>query len=125
MLQIRKKQMDELSRACTKEFEDRMVVHIAKFFPKHYEALGEEKTRTLINYGIERAKTYGIVAERDVCKYIDLMVGFGPDYDRDPKKPWAGKTLNDQTIKDPSVKINAVYDAGLEHLRQSPEFARG
>ncbi len=125
MLKIRPEQNEELSKVAFKDFEDRMVVHIKKHFSEHYKALGEENTRTLIQYGIERAATYEIVSERDVCKYIDLMVAFGPDYDQDHKLPWAAKNLNDENLNDPSVRINTTYDAGMESLRQSSDFNVG
>jgi len=125
MLKIRKEQDQELAKASLKSFEDRMVVHIRKHYPTHYEKLGEENTRVLIQYGIERAATYEVVSERDVCKYIDLMVSFGPDYDIDARHPWAAKALNDKRLKDPSVKINTTYDTGMESLRHSPGFSAG
>jgi hypothetical protein len=113
---MRREQIDRLSEAACKNFEDRMLVHLEKFFPQHVTALGEEKTRFLVRFGVERAKTYGIVSERDVCKYIDLMVSLGVEFDTDPKLPWASRILNDPSMKSPRFKTDTLFKAGLDHL---------
>ena len=116
MLEIRQEQIDRLAEAASKNFEDRMLVHLQKFFPQHITALGEEKTRFLVRFGVEQAKTYGIISERDVCKYIDLMVSFGVEFDIDPKLPWASRILNDSAMKNPHFKTDTLFKAGLDHL---------
>lgn len=118
MLVIRQEQIDQLKVAVNKNFENRMLVHLQKFFPQHITALGEEKTRFLVQFGVERAETYGIVSERDVCKYIDLMVSLGIEFDRDPKLPWASEILNDSSMKNPRFKTENLFKAGLDHLAQ-------
>lgn len=102
-----------------KDFEDRMVVHLGKFFPKHCEALGETKVREAVHEGIRRAGGYGIVAERDVCKYIDLMFAFDRGFDKDSRYPWAARILTDPAQKDPTAKVNRLYDTALDHVRQA------
>ncbi|MCU0727305.1 MAG: hypothetical protein MUE73_16220 [Planctomycetes bacterium] len=119
MIRIRNEQKKALAAGSRKDFEDRMVAHIRKFFPKHYEQLKEENTRLLVDHEIERAKTYGIVAERDVCKYIDLSLVFGPDFDADGKQPWATEILTDKRIDDPSYRTDRLFRAGLAHLKES------
>lgn len=117
MLIIRKEQKEVLAKAAKNVFEERMLVHLKKFFPKHYEALGEDNTRELITYGIERAATYDIITERDVCKYIDLMISFGLEFDKDDNLPWAVKIFNDTSWKDASAKTDALFKAGIRHLQ--------
>ena len=39
----------------------------------------------MVQYGIKRAAVYGFTAKRDVCKYIDLMILFGRDFDTDKR----------------------------------------
>lgn len=117
MLTIRKEQAAVFAEASRMDFENRMVPHVRKFFPDHYAALQEEKTRQLIQFGIERAATHGIVNECDVCKFIDLMIAFGPGFERDPKCAWAAAILADTTISSPSEKVNKLYDHGISKLR--------
>jgi len=116
---IRQKQMEAFSQAAIQSFEDRMVIHLNEFFSEQCKALGEQKTREAIRYGIQRAAIYGIVSELDVCDYIDLMFAFGRDFDKDPQLPWAGQILNDLTIKNPTIKVNYLYDTAMEYLHQA------
>lgn len=125
MLQIRKEQSDSFSVVMRRKFNNRMVLHIQECFPEHYEKLREDNTRELVDIGVDKAATYDIVSERDVCKFIDLMLGFGVDFDENPEYPWASDILNDETLNSPSIKTNKLYDAAMEHLEQSPEFQSG
>jgi hypothetical protein len=116
MLTIRREQIDAFRRPAILDFENRMIEHIAKFFPKLFAELGEEKMRLTIQYGIKRAESYGIVAERDVCKYVNLMVACGRDFDRDPALPWARRVLNDPRVEAPSDRTEHLVNAALENL---------
>ncbi len=118
MLTIRQDQKDVFQTVAENDFVERMLVHLNKFFPKHYEALGESNCRELVDQGIKNAATYDIVNERDVCKYIDLMVSFGVDFDKDPKLPWAGKMLKDESWKNASEKTDALLKTGIKHLQK-------
>ena len=119
MFKIRKEQLDALSQASLKGFEERMVVHLNKFFQPQCRPLGEVKVREWIHYGIQRAKSYGIISERDVCKYIDLMFAFGRDFDKDRNYSLALQILTDEEITDPTQRINKLFDTALERLRQA------
>lgn len=97
-----------------------MLVHINKFFPEHYEALGDDNCRELVTLGIKNAEVYDIVNERDVCKYIDLMVSFGVEFDKNPELPWAAKILNDKSRENSTEKTEALFKTGIRHLEKSP-----
>ena len=89
MLRIRAEQFQLLSHAEVENFEEWMVAHLKRFFPVQCRAVGDSRLRETIQTGIERAARYQITARRDVCKYIDLMVVFGRDFDTDRRYPWA------------------------------------
>ncbi|MHC4557344.1 MAG: hypothetical protein ACYTFW_09275 [Planctomycetota bacterium] len=120
MLHIRKEQNDELAKVQLKKFEDRMVVHLNKFFPEECEMLGDECTRQAIRQAHERAVGYGIVSERDVCMYTDVMFAFGRDFDKSRKLPWAARILNDESLKDePSEKAERLYHIAMNNTEQA------
>ena len=126
MLRIRKEQNDELAKAAVKRFEEWMVVHLNKFFPDHCKALGPEGTRETIRHAIERAASYEIVSERDVCKYTDLMFAFGRDFDEDPNAGWANEILNDENFKgQPTEKINNLYKTAMRNVKQAGGIEEG
>src|ERR1700687_4112303 len=93
VLIIRQEQMETFAAAEMQKFKDKMVAHLQKHFPKQCEVLGPEG-RDWVQYGFERAACYGLVAERDVCKYIGVMLAFGRDFDKDSRLPWASAALN-------------------------------
>ena len=115
MLTIRKEQMAVFGPLGRKAFEDRMLTHLKKVFPEQSESLGEPKLRETIQYGTQRAAAYRIISERDVCKYIDLMVLYGRDFDKDLNLPWAQVILQNQSIRNPSSKIERLYKAAKKH----------
>lgn len=62
--------------------------------------------RASIRAGIERAAGYGLVAEREVSTFIDLLVIFGIDFDR--RLPWAREILTDPASIDPAARVHAL-----------------
>jgi hypothetical protein len=119
MLTIRKEQMSVFGPLGRKAFEDRVLVHLKKVFPEQSEALGEPKLRETVQYGTQRAAAYRIISERDVCKYIDLMIFYGRDFDKDPSLPWAQSILQNHAIRNPSSKIERLYKAAKKQENQS------
>jgi hypothetical protein len=111
MLTIRKEQMAVFGPVGKKAFEDRMLVHLKKVFPEQSESLGEPKLRETIQYGTQRAAAYKIISERDVCKYIDLIIFYGRDFDKDHNLAWAQSILQNKAIRNPSAKIEHLYKA--------------
>jgi hypothetical protein len=118
ILTIRKEQMAVFVESETKKFEDRMVVHLRKLFSRKYEALGERGTRQMIQQGIKQAASYNIRAERDVCKYIDLMFVFGSHFDTDLKLSWPRPILNDPRLKNSTVKIDRLFEAAKQNMQR-------
>jgi len=118
MLTLRKEQLAVFGPLGKKAFEDRMIAHLKKVFPEQSETLGEPQLRETIQYGTQRAAAYRITSERDVCKYIDLMVLYGRDFDKDPDLPWAQSILHNQAIRNPSSKIERLYKAAKKQENQ-------
>jgi len=111
MFVIRKEQLEAFGPLGKKAFEDRVIAHLKKVFPERSHTLGELKLRETIQFATQRAAAYRITSERDVCKYIDLMILYGRDFDKDPNLPWALAILQNQTIRNPSSKIERLYKA--------------
>ena len=114
-MMIRSEQIKALSKDNAKTFEERMAVHLRKCFRSRCDAMGEQKVLETIRYGVDRAASYDVKSERDLCRYIDLMMVFGRDFDRSPDLPWASKILNDGVLKSPTAKIERLYTEAKEH----------
>ena len=117
MLTIRQEQINVFSQWEVEKFRRWMLSHLAKFFPAECRSAGEVRLREIVRNGIERAAAYQITAKRDVCKYIDLMLVFGRDFDTDGRLPWAGKILASRV---PSTqRMRDLLTAAQRHLRQA------
>lgn len=114
MFTISKETMAVFSAAKTETFVEKMLVHIRKCFPAEYQSLGDPAIQQTIRYGIAGASRYGIQGERDVCKYIDLMLVFGQDFDRDI--PWASRILTERTLA-PDYKVFFLYEQAMNLLQ--------
>jgi hypothetical protein len=118
-VKLRKAQLEAFSEPQLKEFEEFMVGHLRKWFPRECKALREEETRRRIRQGVTRAEEYAIVGRRDVCKFIDLMFALGPKFDDDAARPWARRILDDEDFA-PSTKVDRLVQAALEHRQVHP-----
>jgi hypothetical protein len=114
---IRPAQMQAFSQAEVRKFERWMCAHLRKHFAPQCQALSDAHLRELIGYGIERAARHQITTERDVCKFIDLMLVFGRDFDTDAGVAWAAPIL--ETGRTAGSKIRALYAAAESHMGRS------
>ena len=122
MLTLRQEQVKAFGPLGMKSFEDKVLVHLRKVFPEKAEALGEPRLRDAIRYGTQRAKTYSIVSEHDVCKYIDLSILYGRDFDKDAALPWAAKILQNKNIRNPTTKVDRLFREARKHNKQAAKM---
>jgi hypothetical protein len=111
---IRTEQLRSFADSAATGFDERMVAHLRKCFPAECDALREPGVRETIRQGIARSAPYGVTGERDVCKFIDLMMLLGPDFDT--RLPWAARILHDQVLQTPSARIDQLFTAAKAHL---------
>jgi hypothetical protein len=116
MLTIRQAQFAVLSQLEVQKFEDWMLAHLKRFFPRQCAVAGDQRLREMVQYGIQRAAVYGITAKRDVCKYIDLMIVFGRDFDTDRRSRWAGEILGKR--RNPGVKMQTLLQTAKIRLKK-------
>lgn len=62
-------------------FEARLLAHVQANFAERFASLGEHGVRTLIREGAARAAGCRLESEQEVCRYIELMLTFGGDFD--------------------------------------------
>ena len=122
MLIIRNEQMEALSRMMRRGFAGRMIAHLKRYVPEPCALLSEEEMVAAIDYGVEQAKKYDIVAERDVCKYITLMFTFGLDFDTNPRLPWVARLLDPESGRHAVFRIDELYEVAIEKLRHDPSL---
>ena len=116
MLRIRPEQLAVFAQVETQKFEDWTITHLKRFFPRQCATLDAPQLRELVRHGIRRSTVYGITAKNEVCKYSDLMVVLGRDFDTDSRLSWAGDILNRR--EDPAIRVRALQEAAKNHLRR-------
>jgi hypothetical protein len=109
MLKIRKAQVEALSQAMLRQFEDRMVTHLRAACPEQTQDVSEPELRATIRLGVESAAKYEVTDEVDVRRYLECLVLYGPDFDANPRTPWAGQILNDKELTG-TEKMNRIDD---------------
>jgi hypothetical protein len=119
MYRINKRNWDAFVVDLLRDFEERMVAHLAKFYPAECATLGEEQVRRLIGYGVERARSHGLTSERATCIYIDVMFAFGRDFDRDPALPWASQVLSRKDLDSSRARMVCLFARAYEHRDQA------
>lgn len=115
MLKIRAEQLAKYSQAEVDQFTEWMINHLKRFFPQQCKALGDDQLKETIRFGIRRAASYGIRTKRDVCKFIDLIVILGRDFEQDEKLTWASEILKSKAQA--RRKIETLHEAARAHLR--------
>ena len=117
MLKIRAEQMAVLEAYMTRQFENKMIVHLRKNFPNETQESSENELRSFTQVGIRQAKGYGVELEKDIQGYLEMMMIYGIDFDANPKTAWAGEILRTKDI-DGTTKMNRLDDYELNLLRK-------
>jgi hypothetical protein len=116
MLIIRAEQMKVFGQAAFRSFEDEMVLHLARFAPKHSQVIGEPVVRQVIRRGAERARTYHLTNHGPVRFYIEMMFQLGSEFDTDPQLPWAREILAQAATSDQMECAERLYEVELRYL---------
>ncbi len=121
MLTISNKQMSELECIVRNAFEDDMVRHVQGEFPDRTAGMLEAGVREQIRCGMLRAEGHGFTNRGPVRFFIELMFLLGPEFDSDPRYPWASDILTDKT--DQMDRSDRLYEAFMNYLQeqQGPE----
>lgn len=114
MLIIRAAQMEVLKAAALKRFEESVQAYLEGTLPAEVKALklelpGVRTLRDLIRHGIARAAAYGLVAERDVARFIELMVRVDPAFENRRDMSWATSLLRNASLS-PHARIELVHE---------------
>jgi hypothetical protein len=104
---IRKEQMEIFRKIAAQDFENEMVEHLRSRFSEKLKSMENTVLRSLIQSGIDQAKEYKVEKRRDVRRYLECMIQYGVDFDRNKKTLWAVSILNDQGLSG-TLKMNRI-----------------
>jgi hypothetical protein len=107
LLVVRRAQVAVFRSDVERRFAERMREIVARAYPDHHAALGEEGTRALIARGIEAGERYGLGDDQAVAELILLMVELGERLERFPERSWAEGMLSDRGLPG-QIRVKAV-----------------
>lgn len=81
MLTIRKQQMEIFQAEAEERFVDTLIAHLRRWHADKVIALPEDILRWRVEYGIERARSYGITWESNIGAFLGLMFEISPRFD--------------------------------------------
>lgn len=116
MLTVRLAQLHALEALANDAYERRLGRHAQQFFPERVASMTEPELHAYVRGAVAAARGHGLVSERDICKYLNLALSFGLDFDTDPALPWARAILTAEHIAGPTLRINRLYLKATEYI---------
>jgi hypothetical protein len=98
MLTIRKEQMAVLEAYMMRKYVDRVVQKIARTFPGKYKQEGQERTRLMVQAGIEKAAGYSITEDDEVERFVLVLAEYGMEFERAPERIECQQILEDKEL---------------------------
>jgi hypothetical protein len=109
MLTIRPEQMAVFDRRAEELFKGRLFLQLARDYPKHFEAMGDQAFRDLIQHAIEGGLTHGIEGQGEVAALAELMLRFGKAFELSPERDWAQKVLAKSAMPG-SARLSMIWN---------------
>jgi hypothetical protein len=85
MIKISQGMMAQLQTSRMDDFVDRAVAFVQNEYPHLAARADSVKIAELVRFAVDRARRYGFVGERDIVKYLSVMISLGPRFDDDPR----------------------------------------
>ncbi len=91
MLTIRQSQIDAIIADRASNMADTITSYLRSEHPARTEALDDESLRALVEGALERGRGHGLQAEWDLCRFAELELRHGPEFDT--RHSWAADLL--------------------------------
>jgi hypothetical protein len=101
-LRIRTEQMKAFSDYMNRDFEKRAMGYLRTEFAVESRKMTDQQLAMIIQDGSGKASAYGLVRENEIGIFLELMMLFGPQFDR--SEDWAVDTLSNP-VSTPEQKI--------------------
>jgi hypothetical protein len=109
VLLIRTKQMNAFANEAQETFVRRLAAYASEHFPEQCAALGKDGAEDAARRAVTNANSYGITSQVDICKYLNLSLALGPDFDQ---QEWAVSILQSGMVS--PLKMEMLYAAAMQ-----------
>ncbi len=120
MLIITEEQRANLSQAPLKQFKQDMFIHLTDNFPEDIEGKSKNELQTLIHEGVKQAELYQIEIANDVRRYLEFMVIYAQDFDKNSNTVWAHEALQLEKLNG-TAKMDLIDELEIEMMRHTYE----
>ncbi|NRR30696.1 hypothetical protein HSX11_10915 [Oxalobacteraceae bacterium] len=110
MIVMRESQIDHLDAAWRRSYIDRLCSSLREQFADELDMLDQATLHERVRTVLLRAASYGIDAERDVCRFLNLAVFYGWDIGLSDATAWMHRILSDPDITTPSARLHCLVN---------------
>ena len=115
---IRTQQMAAFEAMARRGFEGELAGRCTSAAPALSEGAGGENVARFVKMGVDRAGSHGFTLRGPVRLYVDLMLGFGCDFDTDLQLAWAQEALAAGPAEDEMSRAKALYGAAQSYTQR-------
>ncbi len=109
MLIIRKEQLKAFSNTQERRFTTEMVEHLKTNFPAETEEMDSDALHEYVETAFEAAKKYEITSRQDLCRFLNLTMFYGMEFEDNKDKHWMHEYLVDPEISSPGRRLERLY----------------
>jgi hypothetical protein len=100
----------------SENFVGSLMTEMADAYPEKYRYVGKDALKTLIERGIDSAKTHKVKTDRSLWLFCVLMFALGHGFANDPLFPWIARTLTDSALTDPDQRAKKLEGRAMAYL---------
>lgn len=116
MLILRKEQIAALSGAKADRFTDEMANHLRSTFPEETAGMDSAALQGYIEKVFDAAKKYNLSSRQDLCRFLNITMLFGMEFENVEARHWMHEYLTDERISDPGKRLKRLYDECISRL---------
>ena len=108
MLTIRNAQMEVLSAQQRQKFVDAMCEFLRLQFKQELQGISQTSLQAKVSAALNSASRYGLRSHRDCCRYLNLAVTYGWEFEQLPENAWMREYLTDPNAGNPSQRLQRL-----------------
>ncbi|HLT38378.1 MAG TPA: hypothetical protein VK034_18960 [Enhygromyxa sp.] len=104
LLSIRSSQLGILATDLHRRNPAPFLSHARRHHPERCAALGEVELLAVVDAAIVRGGGYGLTSQRDLCRFLDIVLVIGDDPQRE--FDWLDEVLSNPATTDPGLRLD-------------------
>ena len=119
MFRVRAAHDEAFRQDALRRFVERVLAHLRQDLAKQTAGCADDALRARVGSCIERAKTYGLLTQREVVCFVDATYLLGEDFDTAAETEWAAEILrSDASAADRALSLVATSGRISEARRE-------